>query len=45
MADAAEGETYEYEEFMTEWLVDVPEGRDIADEIGATQPRTSYATK
>ena len=33
MADAAERETYEYEEFMTEWLVDVPEGRDIADEI------------
>ena len=33
MADAAERETYEYEEFMTEWLVDVPDGRDIADEI------------
>ena len=30
---AAEGDTYEYEEFLTEWIVDVPGGREMAEEI------------
>ena len=30
---AAEGDMYEYEEFLTEWIVDVPGGREMAEEI------------
>ena len=30
---AAEGDIYEYEEFLTEWIVNVPEGREMAEEI------------